>query len=156
MGKIKGARLPARSFGSGEVRWAARGRPEVGKIESQAFESLGFNRRDLEETGDRVNLRRGRRRQAVELQAQAAMFLRAMVLALLQVTLHFADTGRICGLDMEMRQVLTGRHQQRHRQQAAQIDVQASGAHGGMARSLSGGFPTGNSPIIAAIVMAQP
>ncbi len=119
---IKGARLSARGFGSGEVRRAARRRPEVGKIEGEAFEPLGFNRGDLEKPGDWRDWPGGRRRQAVELQAQGAMFLCAIVLALVQVRLR---AGRIGGLDVEMRQVLAGRRQQRHRQQAAQIDVYA-------------------------------
>ena len=144
--------MPARSFGSGEVRRTARRRPEVGNFEGKAFESLGFDRRNFEVTGSRDELCRGWRRQPVELQAQAAMFLDAVVRALVQVHGH---VGRhICARDVEMRQVLAGGEQQRPCQQGAQVTIESSGAHGGSAGSVSGGFRDGNSPIIAATHMA--
>ena len=103
----------------------------MGKIESEPFEAFGLERGDKEEPGDGRLERRGRRRQAVELQAQAAMIRSGLVQRI------GVRRGHL--LHMEVRQVLAAGDEQGSAQHRAGQDPEPSvsekGPHGNWRRA---------------------
>ncbi len=97
----------------------------MGKIESEPFEAFGLERGDKEEPGDGRLERPGRRRQAIELQAQAAMIRSGLVQRIGVRRGHLRY--------MEVRQVLAAGDEQRGAQHRAGQDpkpLSEKGPHG--------------------------
>jgi hypothetical protein len=103
----------------------------MGKIESEPFEAFGLERGDKEEPGDGRLERPGRRRQAIELQAQAAMIRSGLVQRI------GVRRGHL--LHMEVRQVLAAGDEQGSAQYRAGQDPEPSvsekGPHGNWRRA---------------------
>jgi DNA polymerase-3 subunit delta len=96
------------------------------RVECQTLEAFGFDGREEDKEGGGFGRRRGWRRQPVELEAQRAVLARAMVARIIDVR----GRRRIATREVEMRKVLTRRHEQGDRQQRAELGLEAGAAHG--------------------------
>jgi DNA polymerase III subunit delta len=100
----------------------------VRRLERQTLEAFGFDGREEGEQGGRLDRGRGRSGQLVELQAERAVIFGGVFRRLFGVDVR--GGGRIGARDMEMRQVLAGRHEQGDRQQRAELGLEAGATHG--------------------------
>ena len=112
------------------------------RLQRQTLEAFGFDGGEEGEQRDGLGRRRGRCGQTVELQAERAMLSRGMGHEVQGVDVS-GRHGRIASREVEMRQVLAGRHEQGDRQQRAEVGLEAGAAHGN-GGSLSGGFQPRN------------
>ena len=85
------------------------------RVEREALEPLGFDGCEEGVQGNRLGRRGGRRGQTVELEAQRAVLFRGVSRRQFDIEVH--GRGRIATRDVEMRQILAGRHEQGERQQ---------------------------------------
>ena len=108
------------------------------RLQRQTIEAFGFDGGEEREQGHGLGRRRGRGRQPVELQAERAMLVGGMCRLFFGVDMP--RQGRIATRDVEMRQVLAGRHEQGDREQRAELGLEADATHG------NGGEPIGWLP----------